>query len=161
MPKLTQHFFASPVDLTPRFRADVLFWPGQQVPLTRNGLKQQLPAHALCRAAYETTISVFADAATQHSLDPGTTVSARVCRRRTPRLGTHGPSSVFTTETVVEKRKPVQPPGKDTIMHPGYEVFNFLQPDRPPHQLRNKLAHKAHKKERWADAPWRPAPWAC
>ncbi len=138
--------------------ADVLFWSGQQIPLTRNGLQQQLPLHALCRAAYETTISVFADAATQKNVDPGTTVSARVCRRRAPKLGTHGPSKIFTTETVVEKQ-PCR--HKDTILHPGYEVFNFLQPEQPPQKCRNKFVHKPHKKARWADAPWQPASWAC
>ena len=139
--------------------ADVLFWPGHQIPLTRNGLQQQLPAHALCRAAYETTISVFADAATKRSLDPCTTVSARVCRRQPPQLGTHGPSRVFTTQNVVEK--PPRHKAKDTVVHPGYEVFNFLQPEMPPQKCRNKLQHSKPKKSRWADAPWQPASLAC
>ena len=77
--------------------ADTLFWPGYQLPLSRNGLQQQLPNHALCRAAYETTLTVFADAASKGCTDPGTTISSRVCRRQPPRLGSNGPCKIFCT----------------------------------------------------------------
>lgn len=140
--------------------ADVLFWPGQQIPLTRNGLQQQLPEHALCRAAYETTISVFASAASEQITDPGSTVSARVCRRRAPLIGTNGPSKIFRTQRVTESAALQHV--KDTVRHhPGYEVFQFLQPQVSQQQdSRNKSEDRPHKKlrvekrTRWADAPW-------
>ncbi len=133
--------------------ADVLFWPGRQIPLTRTGLLQQLPQHTLCRAAYETTMTVFADAATNNCTDPGTTVSSRVCRRAMPRLGTQGPSSVFATHDcgVIERAAPCRRQSATT--HATYEVFDFLAgrnnatPEHSPQKKKTRLS-------RWSDAPW-------
>ncbi len=131
--------------------ADVLFWPGYQLPVTRTGLARQLPGHALCRAAYETTMVVFADAATTRCVDPGTTISSRVCRRGVPRLGTHGPFRVFCTQHgVVEKRRNAAP---RQTSRASYEVFDFLsgrnngEPEQSPQR-------KKTRPSRWSDAPW-------
>ena len=138
--------------------ADTLFWPGYQLPLSRNGLQQQLPEHALCRAAYETTLTVFADAATKGCTDPGTTISSRVCRRQPPRLGSNGPCKIFcTSHGVVENQQHGFKPEPRARANPRpktratYEVFDFLSAQN------NDTSQPVVKKpriSRWGCAPW-------
>ena len=155
----THHLGLGHAAVAVHMAADTLFWPGRQLPLTRTGLAQQLPGHALCRAAYETTMAVFADAATQQCVDPGTTISARVCRRGVPRLGSHGPSGVFSTAHGVVERRAAARSKPSTAPRATYEVFDFLsarnnddkaKPPRPsPPQKKPRLG-----RSRWGDAPW-------
>ena len=147
--QLTKHHLGlADADVAVQLAADTLFWPGYQLPLTRVGLAQQLPGHPMCRAAYETTMAVFAEAATQNCVDPGTTISARVCRRSVPRLGSCGPSSVFSTaHGVVERRPPTVP----RVNRATYEVFDFLSSQNNEAQA---APPKKQRLSRWSDAPW-------
>ena len=147
--QLTKHHLGlADADVAVQLAADTLFWPGYQLPLTRVGLAQQLPGHPLCRAAYETTMAVFAEAATENCVDPGTTISARVCRRSVPRLGSCGPSSVFSTaHGVVERRPPTVPRGNRAT----YAVFDFLSGQNNEAQA---APPKKQRLSRWSDAPW-------
>ena len=154
--QLTRHHLGlSHAMIAVQMAADTFFWPGHQLPLTRTGLARQLPGHALCRAAYETTMTVFADAATARCVDPGTTISSRVCRRGVPRLGTHGPSRVFRTQHGVTERRPVA--ATPHAARASYEVFDFLagqNNDAPEHSPQKKKT----RPNRWADAPWSHPP---
>lgn len=149
----THHLGLGDAAVAVQLAADTLFWPGYQLPLTRTGLAEQLPGHALCRAAYETTMSVFADAASKKCVDPGTTISSSVCRRSVPKLGSQGPSKVFCVHHGVSERPWVNRAAARTpSLRASYEVFDFLADQNNDAEL--EARKKKPKTSRWADAPW-------